>query len=151
MCTNVHNHFGWWASRPTRSTARELCSLDLAPVDRAVDRQRASALCIQASVDRVVDRGTTVGNPTIGGRRPVDRQQDFLLSWTPTVIFFRPINWGCFGLFSIRFEESFWASFFYSYQWFYPHILEPIFSNQKESLSRVFKSDFLSFSPPIQS
>ena len=31
------------------------------------------------------------------------------------------------------------------YQWFYPYVLEPIFPNQKESLSRVFKSDFLSF------
>ena len=88
-----------WVGRLGRSTARELCSLDLALVDRAVDRQRASALCIQASVDR----GTTVGNLTVGDRPTGRPTAGFLLSWTPTDIFFRPINWGCFGLFSTRF------------------------------------------------
>ena len=29
---------GWKAGQPTRSTARDLCSLELAPVDRAADR-----------------------------------------------------------------------------------------------------------------
>ena len=37
-CTNVHASLGWWAGRPSR----ELCSLEMAPVDR----RRAAALCI---------------------------------------------------------------------------------------------------------
>jgi len=86
--TDVHSLFGWRAGRLTRSTARDLCSLDLAPVDWAVDRQRASALCIQASADRAVDlwhNGQKSDRWPID--RAVDRQQSFLLSCTPTAIF----------------------------------------------------------------
>ena len=105
MYTDVHGMFGWRTGRPTRSTARELCSLDLALVNRAVDRQRASALCIQASVDWSVDRWH---NSQKSDRWPVDqavvRQQSFLLSWTPTAIFLRPINWGYFS-------QDFWRVF----------------------------------------
>ena len=74
MCTNVHRSFGWRAGRPTRSTVREFCSMDLAPVDRAVDRQRASALCIQASVDRWHISQKSDRWPV---DRVVDRQQNF--------------------------------------------------------------------------
>jgi len=36
---NVHGPFGLRASRPGGRPSRELCSLDLAPVNRAIDRQ----------------------------------------------------------------------------------------------------------------
>ena len=39
-----------------RSTARELCSLDLAPVDRAVDRWHNDQKSDRWPVDRAVDR-----------------------------------------------------------------------------------------------
>ena len=46
---------------------------------------------------------------------------------------------------------DFEASFSYSFKRFSPLVLEPNTSIQKESLSRVFKSDFLCFLPQIQS
>ena len=61
-CTNVHGSLGWWAGRPSR----ELCSLEMAPVDRPVDRQRAAALCIQSRSIRRSTGGTTVRNLTVG-------------------------------------------------------------------------------------
>ena len=56
-----------------------------------------------------------------------------------------PINWGSHGLFYTRFQESFWDNFSYSYQWLYPHVLEPIFSNQKRVYQEAFQSEFLEF------
>ena len=132
----------------TRSTTREPLLSGNGPIDQAVDR---CVIC-QFTVDRPVDRWH---NGQKSDRWPVDRavdrQQFRLLSWTPTTTFLKPIKGASLGLFSTRFKESFWASFFYFFQWFYPHVLKPIFPNQKESLSRVFKSDLLSFSPQIQS
>ena len=69
MCIDVHRTI--WLE--DRSTARELCSLEMAPVNRAVDRQRASALCFQASVNRPVDRWH---NGRKFDRWPIDRAVD---------------------------------------------------------------------------
>ena len=85
--------FGWTAGRPTRSTAREFCSLDLAPGPGG-RLAESSALCIQASVDPPVDRwhnGQKSDRWLVD--RAVDRQQGILLSWPPTAIFWEPINW----------------------------------------------------------
>ena len=92
-----------WPRSTGRSTGRELL-LSVSRPRSTVDRQRASALCIQASVDRRIDRWH---NDLKSDRRPVDRQQDLLLSWPPTVIFWKPINWGSLRLFWIRFEVDF--------------------------------------------
>ena len=100
-CTTL---FGWRADRPTRSIARELCYLDLALVDWAVERQSASTLCIQATVNRPVDRWH---NSQKSDRWPVDRQQHQLLSWPPTAIFWEPINWASLGLFLQDFKSAF--------------------------------------------
>jgi len=88
MCTSVHDRLGLRAGRPSRSTvqrallsgsrpgrpggrpARELCSLDPASVDRAVDRWHS---------DRKSDRWTV--------DRAVDRQQNFLLSLAQRLVF----------------------------------------------------------------
>ena len=93
----------------------QTCTTSLArgPVDRPGRSAESSALCIQASVDRVVDRwhnGRNFDRWPVD--RAVDRQQRPLLIWPPTVIFWEPINWGSLGLFSTRFEVSFQASFF---------------------------------------
>ena len=121
-----------------RSTARECLLSGNGPVDQAVDRLAIA----QLAVDRPIDRPSQLSkNRSLA----VDRQQYRLLSWLPTGRFLEPIKWGSLGLFSTRFQESFWATFSYSYKWFYPHVLESIFPNQKESLSRVFKSDFFEF------
>ena len=65
--------------------------------------------------------------------------------WPITASFWSPINWAIWGLFYIRFEEEFWASFSYSFQWLYPQVLEPIFPNQKGVYQECFKRDFLEF------
>ena len=93
--------FGWRAGRPTRSTARELYYLDLA---RSTGRSTGRELLL--SVSRPRSTGRSTGGITVGN-------QIVLLSWTPTTIFFRPIYWGYFGLFYIRFLESFQVSFTY--------------------------------------
>ena len=54
--------------------SRELCSLEMALVDRPVDRQRAAALCIQSSSTGRLTGGTTVIKMTVG---PVDRAVDW--------------------------------------------------------------------------
>jgi len=59
ICINVHRHFGWWAGRPTRSTARELCSLDLAPVDRWHNGRKSN-------------RWHNAGRPTAGNPAELD-------------------------------------------------------------------------------
>ena len=77
---------------------------------------------------------------TVG--RPVGRlTAGFPAELAPTVIFFRPINWGYFGLFSIRFLESFQASFSYLTKCLSPLVLELKLLYQKESLSRVFSKE----------
>ena len=95
---------GWSTGR---STVREPCSLDLALVDRAVNRPESSALWIRPH-RWAVDRWH---NGQKSDRWPVDRavdwQHDFLLCWTPTASFWRPIYWACFGLFCLRFEVGF--------------------------------------------
>ena len=56
MCTNVHRQFSWRAGRPTRSTARELCSL-YPGLGRPRGRPMAQRSEIQPLTgDRVVDR-----------------------------------------------------------------------------------------------
>ena len=127
--------------RPGRPP-ESLCSLEMA---RSTERSTAGSFARQRST-----AGSTVRNLTVG-RSTGRLTANSLLTRPPTTIFWSLFIWGSLGLFSKRFEESFWDSFSYPYQWFYPHVLEPIFSYQKESLSRVFKRDFLSFSPPIQS
>ena len=61
-CTNVHASLGWWAGRPGGRPSRELCSLEMAPIARPVDRQRAAALCIQSRSTG----GSTVIKMTVG-------------------------------------------------------------------------------------
>ena len=141
-CINVHAK----GRSTARSTARESLLFRNSRIDRAVDWQKMSALCIEATVDRWLN-GQKSDRWLVN--QAVDRQQSRLLTRPPMVIFWSLFIWGSLALFSTRFKESFWANFSYPYQWFYPHVLEPIFPNQKESLSRVLKSDFLSFSPPI--
>jgi len=60
------------------------------------------------------------------------------------------MNWGCFGLFSTRFEVGFQASFSYLSKCLSLLVLEPNTFISKGEFSRVFyKRDFLSFSPQI--
>ena len=146
MCTNVHNQFGWRVGRPTRSTPRELCSLDLAPVDQAVDRQRACFL--YSGLGRPGDRpvaqrseiwplaGRPGGRPTTGFPAELD----------PNGYIFEAYK---LGLFSTRFLESFQSSFSYLTKCLSPLVLEPIFSYQKESLSRVFSKEISWVFPPL--
>ena len=61
-CTNVHASLGWWASW----LSRELCSLEMALVDQAIDRQRAVALYFQARSTGRSTGGTTVITMTVG-------------------------------------------------------------------------------------
>ena len=108
-----------------------------------VDRQR-SLFSVPGSgrpgrsTDAPTVRNLTVGRST---GRSTDRP-----TWLPTASFSTPINWGFWGLFHTRFWSEFWASFFNSLKRFSPLVLEPNTFIQKESLSRVFKSDFLAFS-----
>jgi len=133
--------FSWRAGRPTRSTARELCSLDLAP---ATGWSTGKMLLLSVFRSRSTG-GTTVENSTVGGRPAGRSTVASATDLDPTASFWMPIYWGSLRLFSTRFEESFCASFSYLFQWFPPHILEKIFSNQKESLSRGFQKWFFEF------
>ena len=131
-----------------RSTARELLLSGNSPVDRAVDRWAIALKPVDRPVDWPSQRSK---NRPLAVDQAVDRQQCRLLIWTPAASFLMPINWGSHGLFYTRFEVGFWASFFYSIKCLSSLVLEPNTSIQKESLSRVFKSDFLYFPPQIQS
>ena len=108
MCTERAQQF-WLEGRSTgRSTA-------MAPIDWLVDCQESYALWIWPwPTGRLTSRskprhGRPGGRPTGCNSqkydrwpvdRPIDRQVILTCSWLPTAIFFRPINWGCFGLFS---------------------------------------------------
>jgi len=125
-----------------QSTARKPLLSENGPVDQTVDRW---VICL-AMIDRLVDRwhnGQKSDHWPID--RAVDRQQSRLLIWTPTANFWRPIYWGSLGLFYIRFQKSFWASFSYLFQWFPPHVLEPIFQIKRRVLSRGFQKWFFEF------
>ena len=74
---------------------------------RSTGRSTGRELLLSISRPRSTGRstgGTTIGNPTVGGRPAGRPKQGILLSWTPTAIFFRPINWGCF-------LQDFWKVF----------------------------------------
>ena len=73
MCTNMHSSLGWWAGRPGGRPSRELCYLEMAPIDR----QRAAAFCIQSRSTGRSTGGTTVIKMTVG---PVDRKGKSTLS-----------------------------------------------------------------------
>ena len=120
-----------------------------------VDRQRASALwkcpgrpggrpaessalCSRVSVDRPVDRCPN------GQKNDRWRSTDSSF-WLPTASFSSSINWDVWGMFSIRFQEEFWASFSHLFQWLYPQVWEQISPIKRGVLSRVFKSDFWVF------
>ena len=60
---------------------------------------------------------------------------------TPTASFWRLIYWGCFGLFSIRFEVGFQASFSYLSKCLSPLVLELILTYQKESFQEGFQKE----------
>ena len=85
-CTDVHASLSWWAGRPSR----EFCSLEMAPVDRPVYRQRAlfsvsssgrptESRCSRFPdpIDRAVDRWL---NGHKNDRWPVDRKGNYALS-----------------------------------------------------------------------
>ena len=96
-CTGL---IGWRVGRPSQSTARELCYLELAPVDRAVDRQRAAALCIQLWSTGRSTGGTTVIKMTVGPvDRAVDRKGKFALSYYQRA----DLDWGY--KYSISFDD----------------------------------------------
>ena len=90
-CTDVHAaQAGRPVDRPgrpleskkwPRSTARELWSLEMAPIDRAVDRQRAVALCILSRSTGRLTGGTTVIKMTVA---PVDQKGKTALCLLPT-------------------------------------------------------------------
>ena len=74
--TDVHRtctQQGWWAGRPGGRPSRELCSLEMAPVDRAGRPAESSALCIQSRSIGPVDRRL---NGQKDDRWPVDRPVD---------------------------------------------------------------------------
>jgi len=128
-----------------------------------VDRQRAAALwkwprLTGRSTGREIyslypGHGQSAGRPLaqrpeiwplaggLGGR-PIAFHAVVL---SPTASFWNLYKGGYFGLFSKRFQESFWASLTYLFQWFFSTSFRANTSIQKESLSRVFKSDFLVF------
>ena len=108
-CTDVHNQF-WQEGRPTDP----------------VDRPESSALCIQTSVDRVVDWWH---NGLKYDRWPVDRQV-----WqTPTASFWQPIYLGVWPLFFNKILGEFWASFSHFIKRVFSTILRANTSNQKGS------------------
>ena len=78
--------------------------------------------------------------------RPVDRQQNLLLSWLPTASFWSPIKWGSLGLFYTRFQEGFKASFSHLLEVFSTCFRANISISKGEIFKSVFKRDFFSFS-----
>ena len=142
---NVRGLFGWRASWPIQSTAREFCSLEMAPVDRAVDRQRVSALCIRLrSTDRSTG-GSTVGNPTIGGR-PAGR---LTAVWTAELASNGQIldayKSGFLWTVFYKILENFQASFSHLFQRFSPLVLELILPFKRRVYQEFFKRRFLEF------
>ena len=83
----------------------------------------------------------TVRKMTVGGR-PDGRPSGHL---APTASFSNSINWGIWGMFLIRFEENFWASFSYPYKSFFSINLRANISYQKGSFIKSVRSDFLEF------
>ena len=106
--TDVHKRAQPRAGRPHSRPPESLCSLKMAPVDRAVDWQRdllsLSRLRSTGSVDRLF-------NGQKSDRWSIDRQQDLLLSWPPTATFWEPIKGASLGLFSTSFKVGFQDSF----------------------------------------
>ena len=95
-CTERARQLGWRAGRPGRSTARELCSLESPGRLGRSTGQRACSLYPGLGRPGWSTAGTTVRNLTVG--RSTDRS-----IWLPTASFSSPINWGFWGLFSLRF------------------------------------------------
>ena len=106
-----------------------------------------SALCSRPRSTGPVDEAPTVRFLTVGGR-PTAVWAAYL---APSTGFWSLFIWGSHGLFSIRFEESFWSSFVYLFQWLYPQVLELYFEIKREFIKRVFQVIYLSFSPHIPS
>ena len=140
MCTDVHRSFGWWVSRPSR----ELCSLDLASVDRASTGRS------KPRIDRPGSRPSGCNGQKFDRwpvYQPVDRQQDFLLSWLQRLYFGACLYGAVLGCL----REDFWRVsklvFPISCRGFSTCFRANIFISKGE-FTRVFcKSDFLSFSP----
>ena len=65
-CTDVHVSSGWRAGRPTRSTVQRVLLSGKAPVDRAVDRQRALLSVPGSRSTGRSTAGSTVRNLTVG-------------------------------------------------------------------------------------
>ena len=142
--------------RPVRSTDVHKCAQPLWLVGRStdpVDHPESCALWIwprstRRSTGRSKPRhGRPGGRPTgCNGQKfdrwPVDRPQHQLLSWPATASFWEPIKWDSLGLFSIRFQESFCASFSYLSKCLSPLILEQILPYQKESFQEWFSKEF---------
>ena len=111
--------------RPSGRPTEKLFSVPEARSDRCPNGQKN-------------DRWRSTGQSTGSSVRP------------PTASFWSPINWAIWGLFWLRFLESFCASFFYSFKRFFSTCVRANISNQKGSfIKSVLKVSFLSFSSTI--
>ena len=97
-------------------------------------RPTKSFCSLYPGLGRPVD-GTTVKNLTVV--RSTDSRKSAELS--PTASFWRPVYWGCFGLFSTRFEVSFQVNFSYLSKCLSPLVLELNFHIKR----RVFQEYFV--------
>jgi len=126
MYTDMHNLPWPRAGRPSGRPIQRACSLDLAPIDRTIDRPESSLS--GSSLDRPggrpigkllwsgrpTDRPTTptVRNVTVG--RSIERSTGkSVLTWPgPQRLYFgSPINIGSFRQFSIRFFRAIFLTF----------------------------------------
>ena len=125
----MHEHAQPRASHP-RSTARELL-LSVNGPGRPGGRLLGHSPVYCRPAGRPLF--PTVGNPTVGGRpggRPTAESSPEL---SRTASFWSLFIWGCFGLFEIRFEVGFQASFFYLSKCLSPLVLKQILPYRKES------------------
>jgi len=108
MCTGHAHSSGLRAGRSGGRPIQRVYSLDLAPVDRAVDQPREQCSLVHALIDRAVDRqvktwvrstGRSTDNPhgLKNDHWPVNRPVDRQAIWPPTTSFLQPINWGVLG------------------------------------------------------
>ena len=121
--TDVHRRarLVWLEGRSTEPVDRQKATLWIWP--RSTGRELLLSVSRPRSTGRSTD-GTTLRNLTVGRSTGQSTDSRKVAELSPTASFWSLFIWGCFGLFSIRFQESFWASFSYLSQCLSPLVLE---------------------------